>query len=93
VLKRIFGLKREEMIGGWRKLQNEEVHNLYSLPCIIRMTKSRRIKWACHIVHMGKRRNACRIVVGKPEGKRSMGRPRCRWEDEIKTDLRQTGLD
>jgi hypothetical protein len=74
VPRSIFGLKRGEMIGGWRKLHNEEVHNLYSSPSIIRMKKSRRIKWAGLVVSMGKKRNTCRILVAKPEEKRP-------WED------------
>jgi hypothetical protein len=74
--------------GDWRKLHNEELHNLYSSPNIIRMIKSRRMRWAGHVARKGETRNAYRIVVGKPEGKRSLGRPRCRWVDNIKTDLR-----
>jgi hypothetical protein len=67
VLSRIFGPKRDEVIGGWRKLHSEELHNLYSSPSIIRMIKSRRVRWAGHIVRMGEKRNVCRILVGKPE--------------------------
>jgi hypothetical protein len=63
---------------------NEELHNLYSSPSIIRMIKSRRMKWAGHVARMGEKRNAYRIVVGKPEGRRPLGRPRCRWVDDIK---------
>jgi hypothetical protein len=81
------------MIGGWRKLHNEEVHNLYSLPHIIRLISSRRIKWAGHLQHMGKKRNVCRILVGKPEGKRPLRRSRCRWEDDIKMDLSEIRLN
>jgi hypothetical protein len=69
VLKRTFGPKRDEVIGGWRKLHNEELHNLYSSPSIITITKSRRMRWAGHVACMGKKRNAFRILVGKPEGK------------------------
>jgi hypothetical protein len=69
VLRRIFGPKRDELTGGWRKLHNEELHNLYSSPSIIRMIKPRRMRWAGHAARMGERRNAYRILVGKPEGK------------------------
>jgi hypothetical protein len=80
VLRTIFGPKRDEVTGGWRKLHNEELHNLYSSPSIIRVIKSKRI--------LGKKRNAYRILVRKPEGKRPLGRPRRRWVDNIKMDLR-----
>jgi hypothetical protein len=75
-------------MGGWRRLHNEELHNLYSSPSVIRMIKSRRMKWTGHIACMGEKRNACRILVGKPEGKRPLGRHRHRWEDYIEMDLR-----
>jgi hypothetical protein len=78
VLRRIFGLKKDEIIGGWRKLHNEELHNLYSLPNVIRMIKSRRTRWAGHVACIGEKRNAYRIMVGKPEGKRPLERPKCR---------------
>jgi hypothetical protein len=81
VLRRIFGPKRDLMTGGWRKLHNEELHNLYSSPNIIRMMKSRRMRWAGHVARRGEKRNACRILVGKPEGKRPLGRSRPRWVD------------
>jgi hypothetical protein len=79
--------------GGWRKLHNEELHNLYSSPSIIRMIKSRRMRWAEHVARMGEKRNAYtrRILVGKPEEKRPPGRSRCRWEDNIKMDLKEIG--
>jgi hypothetical protein len=77
VRRRIFGPKRDE-VTGWRKLHNEELHNSYSSPSIIRMMKSRRIKWAGHVARMGEKRNAYRILVGKLEGKRPLGRPRRR---------------
>jgi hypothetical protein len=97
VLRRIFGPKRDEVIGGWRELHNEELHNLYGSPSIIRMIKSRRMRGAGHVARMGANRNAYRISVGKPEGKRPLGRPRSRWEDNIKMDLREKmgwyGLD
>jgi hypothetical protein len=93
VLRRIFGPKRDKMTGGWRKLHNEELHNLYASPNIIRVIKSRRVKWAGHVARIGERRNACRILVGKPERKRPLGRPRRRWVDSIKIDLREIGWD
>jgi hypothetical protein len=73
--------------GGWRKLHNEELHNLYSSPSIIRIIKSRRMRWARHVARMGEKRNVYRSLVGKPEGKRPLGRPRHRWIDNIKMDL------
>jgi hypothetical protein len=91
VLRGIFGLKRDEVTGGWRKLRNEELHNLYSSPSIIRMIKSRRMRWTGHVARIGERRNGYRILVGMPEGKRPLGRPRRRWVDSIKMDLREIG--
>jgi hypothetical protein len=88
VLRRIFGPKRAEVTRLCRKLHNEELHNLYSSSSIIRMIKSRRMRWAGHVARMGKKRNAYRILVGKPEGKRPLGRPRRRWVDNIKMDLK-----
>jgi hypothetical protein len=73
VLRRIFGLKRDEMMGEWRKLHNEELHDLYSSPSIIRIIKSRRMRWAGHIARMGEKRNVYRLLVGKPEGRRPLG--------------------
>jgi hypothetical protein len=73
--------------GGWRKLHNEELHNLYSSSNIIRIIKSRRIRWVRHVARMGEKRNMCRLLVGKPEGKRPLGRPRHRWIYNIKKDL------
>jgi hypothetical protein len=75
--------------GGWRKLHNEELHNLYSSPSIIRMIKSRRMRCAGHVARMGETRNAYRVLVRKPEGRRPLGRPRRRWVDNIKMDLRE----
>jgi hypothetical protein len=75
VLRRIFGLKRDELIGDCRKLHNEELHNLYCLPSAIRITKSRRVRWVGQVARMGEKRNAYGILVGKPEGKRPLGRP------------------
>jgi hypothetical protein len=92
-LRRIFEPKRDEVIGGWRKLHNEELHNMYSSPSIIRMIKSRRMRWAGHVARMRTKRNAYRILVGNPEGKRPLGRPRRRWVDNIKMGLREIGWD
>jgi hypothetical protein len=91
VLKRIFGPKRDEVTGDWRKLQIEELHNLYSSPNIIRIIKSRRIRWAGHVARLGEKRNTYKILMGKLQGKRSLRRPRHRWMDNIKTDLREIG--
>jgi hypothetical protein len=77
--------------GRWRKLHNEEFHNLYSSPNVIRMIKSRRMRWTEHVAQMWETTNAYRILAGKPEGKRSLGRPRRRWVDNLKIDLRETG--
>ena len=87
VLRRIFGLKRDEVTGEWRKLHNEELNNLYPSPNILRVIKSRRMRWAGHVARMGARRGLYRVLVEKPEGKRLLGRPGCRWEDNIKMDL------
>jgi hypothetical protein len=89
VLRRIFGAKRDEMTGGWRKLHNERLHSLYSSPSIIRIM----MRQAGHVARMGDKKNAYRILVGKPEGKRPLGRPRRRWVDNIKMDLRDIGWD
>jgi hypothetical protein len=92
VLRRIFGTKREED-GSWRKLHNDELHSLYSSPNIVRMIKSRRMRWAGHMARMGEKRGVWRYLVGRPEGKRPLGRSRRRWEDNIKLDLRKIGID
>jgi hypothetical protein len=78
--------------GEWRKLHNEELHNLYSSPSIIRITKSRRMRWAGHVARMGEKRNVYSLLVGKPEGKGSLGRPRRRWIDNIKMGLLEIGV-
>jgi hypothetical protein len=91
MLKRIFGPNGDEVTREWRKLHSEELHDLYSSPSIFRMIKSRRIKWAGHIARMGERRGAYRVLVGKSDGKRPLGRPRRRWEDNIKIDLQEVG--
>jgi hypothetical protein len=83
VLRRIFGPKRDEVTGGWRKLHNEDLHNLYSSPSIIRMMKSRRMRCVGHVAGIREKRNACRILVAKPEAKRPLGRSRRRWADNI----------
>jgi hypothetical protein len=87
VLRRIFGPKRDEVTGEWRKLHYEDLRDLYSSPNIIRITKSRRMRWAGHVARMGEKRNAYRLLVGKPEGKRPLGRPRRMWVDNIRMDL------
>jgi hypothetical protein len=86
VLRRIFGLKRDEVTGEWRRLHNEELNDLYSSPNIIRVIKSRRIRWAGNVACMGEGRGAYKILVGRPQG-----RPRLRWEDIIKMDLQDVG--
>jgi hypothetical protein len=91
VLRRIFGPMGDEVTGEWKKLHNEELHNLYSSPDIIRQIKSRRIRWAGHVTRMEERK-LYKVLVGKPEGKRPLGRPRRGWEDGIRLDLRETGL-
>jgi hypothetical protein len=92
VFRRIFGPKREEE-ESWRKLHNDELHSLYSSPNIVRVIKSRRMRWAGHVARMGKGRGVYRVSVERPEGKRPLGRPRRRWEDNIKMDLREVGID
>jgi len=79
VLRRVFGPKRDEVTREWRKLHNEELRDLYSLPNIVRVVKSRRMRWAGHVAHIGEGRVVHRVLVGKPEGKRTLGRPRRRW--------------
>jgi len=80
-LRRVFGPKRDEMSGEWRKLHDEELNDLYSLLNIVQVVKSRRTRWAGHVVHIGEDRGVHRVLVGKPEGKRPLGRPRHRWDD------------
>ena len=86
-LRRVFGPKRDEVTGELRKLHNEELSDLYYLPNIVRVVKSRRMRWAGHVARMGEGRGVYRVLVGKPEGERPLGRPRRRWEDNIKMDL------
>jgi hypothetical protein len=92
VLRIIFGTKRDEVTGSWRKLHNEELHGVYSSPSIIRVIKARRMRWARHVACMGEVRNTYSILVGKPEGRRLLGRPRHRWEDNTVMDLREIGF-
>jgi hypothetical protein len=91
VLRRIFGPKRDEVTEEWRKLHNEELHDLYSSPSIIRIMKARRMRWAGHVARIGEKRNAYRLLVGKPEGRRPLGRPKRRWLDNIRMDLVKVG--
>jgi hypothetical protein len=92
VLRNIFGPKRDGVKGGWRKLHYEEMHSLYSSSRTIRIIKSRRMKWAGHVARMGEKRNVYKLLVGKPEGKRLLRRPRRRWIEHIKMDLLEMGL-
>jgi hypothetical protein len=92
VLRKIFGPEREED-GSWRKLHNDELHDLYSSSNTVRVIKSRRMRWAGHVARMGEGRGAYRVLVGRPEGKSPLGRPRRRWEDNIKMDLGEIGID
>jgi len=89
VLRKIFGSKRDEVTGEWRKLHHEERSDLYCLPNIVRVVKSRRMKWEGHVARMGQGRGVHRVLVGKPEVKRPFGRPRRRWENNIKMDLQE----
>jgi hypothetical protein len=92
VLRRIFGPKRDRVKGGCRKRFNEKLRDLYSSPSIIRIITSRRMRWAGHVARIGEKRNVYRLLVGKPEGKRPLGRQRRRWIDNIKMDLVEIGL-
>jgi hypothetical protein len=83
--------KKDEVTGEWRKLQNEEQNGLYSLPNIVRVIKSRRLRWVGHVARMGEGRGVYRVLVGKPEGKRPLGIPRRRWEDNVRMDLQEVG--
>ena len=87
VLRRIFGPKRDGVTGEWRKLHNEELNDLYSSPNIVWLIKSRRMRWAGHVARMQEGRSVHKVLVGKPDGKRPLGRSRRRWEDDIKMDL------
>jgi len=87
----IFGPKRDEVTGEWRKLHNEELNDLYCSPNIVQVIRSRRMRWTGHVARIGERRGVYRVLVGKPEGKRLLGRPRRRWEDNIKMNLQEVG--
>ena len=89
VLRRIFGPRRDEVMGEWRRLYNEELNDLYSSPNIVRVIKLRRMRWVGRVVCMGEERGVYRFLVGKPEGKRPLGRPRCRCVDNIRIDLQE----
>jgi hypothetical protein len=91
VLRRIFGPKRDEMTGEWRKVHSEELHNLYSSPEIIRQIKSRQMRWTGHVAYMGGERTVYKVLVGKPKGMRPLRRPRHKWEDGIRIDLKEIG--
>jgi hypothetical protein len=91
VLRRVFGPKRDEVTGEWRELHNEELRDLYSSLSIIRMMKSKRMRYMGHLTRIGEKRNAYRLLVGKPEGKKPLGRPRHRWVDNIEMDLGEVG--
>jgi len=91
VLRRIFGSKRNGLTGEWGKLHNVELNDLYSSPNMVQVIKSRKMRWAGHVARMGKRRGVDRVLVGKPEGKRPLGRPRRRWENNIKINLQEVG--
>ena len=93
VLRRIFGPRRDEVTGEWRRLHNEELNDLYSSPNIVRVIKSRRMRWAGHVARVGEERGVYRVLVGKPEGKRPLGRPRHRWVDNIRMDLQEVGCE
>jgi hypothetical protein len=92
VLRRIFGPKRDEVTGEWRNLRDEELHNFFLSPDIISQVKSRRMRWAGHVARMEEETKVYKILVGKPEGKRPLGRPRRRWECWIRMDLGEIGL-
>jgi len=91
VLRRVFGPRRDEVTGKWWRLHNEELSDLYSSPNIVRVIKSRRMRWDGHVARMGEERVVYRVLVGKPEGKRPLGRPRRRWVENIRIDLQEVG--
>ena len=91
VLRKIFGPRRDEVTGEWRRLHNEELNDLYCSPNIVRVIKSRRMRRVEHVARMGEERGVYRVLVGKPEGRRPLGRPRLRWVDNIRMDLQEMG--
>ena len=91
VLRRIFGPRRDKVTGEWRRLHNEELNDLYSSPNIVRVTKSRRMRWTGYVARMGEERGAYRVLVRKPEGKRPLEIPRRRWVNNIRMDLKEVG--
>jgi len=91
VLRKIFGPRRDEVTGEWLRLRNEELNDFYSSPIIVRVIKSRRMRWAGHVVRMGEESGVYSVLVGKPEGRRPLGRPRRRWADNIRMDLLEVG--
>jgi len=93
VLRRIFGRRRDEVTGKWRRLHNEELNDLYSSPNIVRVIKIEKMRWVGHVARMGEERRAYRVLLGKPEGKRRLGRPRRRWVDNIRLDLQEVGCE
>jgi len=93
VLRRIFGPGRDEVTGEWRRLHNKELNDLYSSPNIVRVIKSRGMRWAGHVARMGEERGVCRVLLEKPEGKRPMGKPRRRCVDNIRMDLQEVGCE
>jgi len=91
VLRTIFGPRKDEVTGDWRRLYNEELNDLYSSPNFVRVIKSRRMRWAGYVARMGEERVVYRVLVGKPEGRRQLGIPRRRWADNIRMDLQEVG--
>ena len=91
VLRRIFGPRRDEVTGEWRRLHYEELNDLYTSPNIVRVIRSRRMRWAGHVARIGEERGVHKVLVGKPVGRRPLGRPRRRWVDDIRMDLQQVG--
>jgi len=91
VLRKIFGPRRDDVTGEWRRLHNEELNDLYSSPNIVRVIKWRRMRWAGHVVRVGEGKGVYRVLVGKPEGRRPLGRPRHKWADNIRMDLQEVG--
>jgi hypothetical protein len=91
VFRRIFGPRRDEVTGEWRRLHNMELNDFYSSPNIVQFIKSRRMRWAGHMVHMVEEREVYRVLVGKPAGRRPLGRPRRRWVDNIRMDFQEVG--